>query len=123
MVAQTKTVVFTGPAHDKHGSQILRDTLKEVAEACGFKVQGPVQATTSMLVASRRDTVKAKTALKRGLTVLTYPEFLALLIQGDSPVPSLKPAEGRKPNPWVDGPGTTMKALMKKPVVDYTRDL
>lgn len=70
-------VVFTGPAVTGEGAMITRANL---AKACMQKgnltVQPSVRADTDVLVASRTDTLKAKKAQERGITVLTYPEFI-----------------------------------------------
>lgn len=42
----------------------------------GISVQSAIKPDTDMLVASRKDTVKAKRAAESGLPVLTYPEFI-----------------------------------------------
>ena len=88
-------VVFTGPAFDSAGHSILRNDL---AAAClGIAtVQSAVNADTDYLVASRKDTVKAKRAMERGLEVLTYPEFIARFLSGVTIV------KGSKPNKYTD---------------------
>ena len=42
-----------------------------------MNVQSSVRSDTNMVVASRLDTVKAKSAASRGLPVVTFPEFIA----------------------------------------------
>jgi hypothetical protein len=41
-----------------------------------------VDAVTDMLVASRIDTAKASKAADRGITIMTYPEFIATFLAG-----------------------------------------
>lgn len=72
-------VVFTGPASDAENSPILRADLTAAAVEAGMTVQRAVRADTHMLVASRVDTVKAREAAHRGLVVVSYPTFLAML--------------------------------------------
>lgn len=70
-------VVFTGPATDVLGRAIIRANLVAACHMTGrLSVQDAVKASTHVLVASRADTVKAKSAAARGVKVLTYPEFL-----------------------------------------------
>ena len=90
-------VVFTGPAINGNGHSVLRATL---AYAClqkgNLRVQNSVQRDTDILVASRKDTVKAKKASDAGLAVFTYPEFIARFLKGiDTPT-------GGKPAKYVD---------------------
>ena len=76
-------VVFTGPAVDGTGHTVLREALIQACQAKGsMNVQPSVQTTTNLLVASRTDTVKAKKAVSRGLTVLTYPKFIGKFLRG-----------------------------------------
>lgn len=76
-------VVFTGPAFDKNGNSVLRADL---AYACtlkgGIAVQNAVKPDTNVLIASRKDTVKAKAADQRGVAVFTYPEFISRFLAG-----------------------------------------
>ena len=87
-------VVFTGPAYDSSGNSILRSNL---AYACtekgGIHVQLKVNSMTDALVASRTDTVKAKGAAMRGITVWSYPEFIAMHLRGVN-IPSTGKANG-----------------------------
>ena len=70
-------VVFTGPAFDSEGKSVLRADLSYACIVKGnLTVQDGIQADTNALVASRTDTVKAMNAAKRGIAVLTYPEFI-----------------------------------------------
>lgn len=89
-------VVFTGPAQDEAGNSVLRDDLKKLALEKGYVIQGSVQRTTQILVASRTDTVKARAALAKGLLVVTYPQFIRSL-------GGVVAKDGRR-NVWVDGP-------------------
>ena len=76
-------VAFTGPAFDTDGASIVRADL---AYACiqrgGIVVQPRVDAATNLLVASRIDTVKASKAADKGITIMTYPEFIATFLPG-----------------------------------------
>ena len=72
-------VVFTGAARDKYGQTVLRANLIKQAQQSGFRVQPSVNSETQFLVASRFDTVKSRQAQQRGLTVLTYSTFIAML--------------------------------------------
>lgn len=70
-------VVFTGPAVDNAGRSITRAALTNACMKVGaFEVHPAIRANTELLVASRKDTVKARRAEERGLPVLTYPEFI-----------------------------------------------
>lgn len=78
-----QNIVFTGPAIDLNGQAILRASLVAACQFTGrFNVQSAVTATTDFLIASRADTTKAKKALERGVTVLTYPEFISRQLAG-----------------------------------------
>lgn len=82
-------VVFTGPA-TYQGMPIVRADLISYVAQNGYRVQSSVRPTTDMLVASRCETVKARAAYERGITVLTYGDFLDRL--GGAPTPSGAPA-------------------------------
>jgi hypothetical protein len=70
-------VVFTGPAFDNGGHAVVRADLVAACEATGkFAVQSSVRMDTDLLVASRTDTVKARSAKERGVEVLSYPQFI-----------------------------------------------
>ena len=76
-------VVFTGPAFDTDGASIVRaDLTYACIKRGGLVVQPRVDAETDMLVASRIDTVKASKAADKGLTIMTYPEFIATFLTG-----------------------------------------
>jgi hypothetical protein len=89
-------IVFTGPAFDNNGQSVVRDNLVSACAACGHVVQRAVKPDTDLLIASRTDTVKAKMAAGRGLTVMTYPSFIAKFL-GSVEVP-----RGAKPNKYID---------------------
>lgn len=59
----TLNVVFTGPALDNTGNSIIRSNLIAACKKVGIAVQSSVRVDTAMVVASRVDTVKAKSAL------------------------------------------------------------
>lgn len=70
-------VVFTGPAVDNAGRSITRAALTNACLKLGqVGVQPAIRSDTALLVASRKDTVKARRAEERGVPVLTYPEFI-----------------------------------------------
>ena len=70
-------VVFTGPAFDNGGHAVVRADLIAACKATGkFAVQSSVRTDTDLLVASRTDTVNAKSAKERGIEVLSYPQFI-----------------------------------------------
>ena len=89
-------VVFTGPAFDGSGQSILRAHLASACMAKGLNIQPSVKATTDLVIASRKDTVKATGAAKRGLKVLTYPEFINRYLSG------VEIATGGKPDKYTD---------------------
>lgn len=89
-------VVFTGPAFDGQGQSILRANLAKACAAKSIVVQSSIKPTTNILVASRKDTVKAHCAAKRGLVVVTYPEFIAAFLDG------VEIATGGKPDRYAD---------------------
>ena len=90
-------VVFTGPAFDNSGCSVVRSDLIAACQSTGkFTVQGAVKGDTDLLVASRTDTVKAKGAVARGLTVLTYPQFIRSFLS-DTVIKT-----GSKPNKFTD---------------------
>lgn len=77
------SVVFTGPAIDNAGRSITRQALENACMVVGnIGVQPAIRADTEVLVASRKDTVKARRAAERGLPVLTYPEFINHYLDG-----------------------------------------
>lgn len=88
-------VVFTGPATDANGEAVIRADLKKLAERMGYRVQNSITPATTLLVASRADTVKARGAYRRGITVTTYAQFIARL--GGS-----VPKTGAQPDLFVD---------------------
>ena len=106
-----KNIVFTGPAFDGNGSSILRDHLVNACMKMGFLVQSAVKADTDAVIASRTDTVKAARAAARGLTVLTYPQFIARHLT------DVEIAKGGKPNKYTD------KVVLDMLVPDFTVDL
>ena len=76
-------VVFTGPAFDTDGASIVRaDLTYACIKRGGIVVQPRVDAETDMLVASRIDTAKAGKAADKGITIMTYPEFIAAFLTG-----------------------------------------
>lgn len=93
-------VVFTGPATGLVGERILREDLTEWANDAGHVVMAKIDKTVDLLVASRGDTVKAKTAEKLGVKVIPYYEFVGMLQQaGVQMIPA-----ATKPDLWVDLP-------------------
>jgi hypothetical protein len=100
-------VVFTGPAFDTNGQSIIRANLIAACQKTGLFVQPAVKATTDVLVASRKDTVKAKTDKERGLKVLTYPEFISKFLA------EVEIMSGGKPDKWCD-------AIAEIQVQDFT---
>lgn len=85
-------VVFTGPAFDAQGNSIVRaDLTYACIEKGGIEVQPRVDALTDLLVASRIDTVKAGKAADRGITIMTYPEFIHNFLGGVT-IPANGPA-------------------------------
>jgi hypothetical protein len=89
-------VVFTGPAVDNAGHSITRDNLTLACKKAGVTVQTAVRQDTELLVASRKDTVKAKNAGATGLTVLTYPEFIGRYLR------TVDIVHGGTPNRYTD---------------------
>lgn len=76
-------VVFTGPASDVLGQVIVRANLVAACQASGrVAVQDGVKPSTDLVVASRADTVKARSAATRGLKVMTYQQFLVEHLAG-----------------------------------------
>lgn len=75
----TMGVVFTGICRDADGTHIVRTKVVAAASAAGFRVQPAVRGDTAYLVSSRMNTIKAEAARSRGVKVLTYPLFLALI--------------------------------------------
>lgn len=91
-------VVLTGPAKDGQGNAIVRADLVAALAKVGISVRSKVDLTTDYLVASRTDTVKAKTAQSLGVEVLTYPQLITLaLAQGDFKIEKIG-----TPDPYVD---------------------
>ena len=95
-------IVFTGPGFDSAGKSIVRANLITACKASGHSIQGAVKADTDLLVASRADTVKAKRASGRAITVMTYPAFIAQYLSGVQ-----IPTEQR-PSKYVDLPGSSL---------------
>ncbi len=92
-----KNVVFTGPAFDNAGHAVVRADLIAACKATGkLAVQSSVRPDTNPIVASRTDTVKAKAAAARGLTVLTYPQFIRSFLS------NVDLKLGAKPNRFTD---------------------
>jgi hypothetical protein len=89
-------VVFTGPAVDNAGRAIARDNLTLACKKAGVTVQTAVRPDTELLVASRKDTVKAKEAGATGLTVLAYPEFIGRYLR------TVDIVHGGTPNRYTD---------------------
>ena len=86
-------VVFTGPAVDNAGNSVIRDNLIHACHQTGsMKVQPRVDKATDFLVASRTDTTKALAAYQKGVTVLTYPEFINRYLNGIEIVHAGKPS-------------------------------
>jgi hypothetical protein len=77
-----------------HPSQSDRGLKKS-----GLFVQPAIKASTDVMVASRKDTVKAKSAQSRGLKVLSYPEFISKFL-AEAEIMS-----GGKPDRWCDAVG------------------
>ena len=98
-------IVFTGPATTRTGEPVLRADLKAFAQQHGYVVQTKVTARTAMLIASRADTVKARGAFDRGLTVQTYGAFIESL--GVTTVPHL----GGQFDPYADSLVPAIPAL------------
>ena len=73
------SIVFTGAAELSDGTKILRAQLTKAAEQHGYRVVNRVMPGVSFLVASRDDTVKARSAKEKGLQVYTYENFVAHL--------------------------------------------
>jgi hypothetical protein len=93
-------VVFTGPAHDSLGNPILRADLIAAAQAAGYMVLPSMQHGANLLVSSRVDTVKARTAAERHVPIIGYVEFLAQLGTPVTPAARSK----YRPDAWVDAP-------------------
>lgn len=75
-------VCFTGPAIDSIGNSILRADLIDACKELELIVHSSVRADTDVLVASRTDTTKAQNAVKRGVKVMGYPEFINRVLGG-----------------------------------------
>ncbi|MCO5157911.1 MAG: hypothetical protein M9945_14375 [Aquamicrobium sp.] len=75
-------VVFTGPAVTSGGKIITRKELTQACTAAGLTVQSTVRRDTDFLVSSRTDTVKARNAKLRGLTVMPYESFINGFLDG-----------------------------------------
>ncbi len=90
-------VVFTGPAFDNAGQSVVRESLIAACQKKGtINVLPRVTSGTSLLVASRKDTSKARNAADRGIPVMTYPEFITRYL-GDVTI-----EKGAKPNKYSD---------------------
>lgn len=72
MSKKTIEVVFTGPAATRDGRPIVRADLIAHVQTKGYRVANRVTPRTSLLVASRVDTVKVRKASAIGVMVLTY---------------------------------------------------
>ena len=77
-----QNVVFTGQAIDTHGNAILRAKLAAECNRFGLNVQSAIKPNTSILVASRDDTVKARTARAYGVQVMSYSAFVSAFLPG-----------------------------------------
>jgi len=75
-------VCFTGPAIDSLGNSILRADLIDACKEHELVVHSSVRSDTQVLVASRTDTTKAASAVKRGIKVMGYPEFINRVLGG-----------------------------------------
>lgn len=75
-------VCFTGPAIDGSGNALLRADLVDACRELHHDVHSSVRLDTEILVASRTDTTKAKSAQKRGVKVMGYPEFINRVLGG-----------------------------------------
>lgn len=105
-------VVFTGPAFGVDGQSIIRRNLVAACEGTGvIRVMQSVGTTTDLLVASRKDTSKARNALKNDLPVMTYSEFILQYLVGVS-IPDVG-----TPDKYTDAAKPT------GPVPDYTSGL
>lgn len=105
-----ENIVFTGPAFDLNGQAIPRANLVAACQMTGrFNVQSTVNGATDFLVASRTDTTKAKKAAQRGVTVVTYPEFISRALAGISlkTRPDLTPCKASR-NPRIGYPDYTL---------------
>lgn len=101
--------VFTGPAYDRTGNAIIRDNLIAARLKTGAITVAPrISCSTDVLVASLKDTVKAKAAAARGIPVLAYLEFI------QSHLNLTKVPAGAKPSAYTDGIDTDI------PVPDFT---
>ena len=70
---------FTGPAFDNAGMSVIRADLIAACYKTGkFTIQTGVKCNTQMVVASRTDTVKAKSAQRLGPGGHGVPAFLGL---------------------------------------------
>ncbi len=77
MTGEALNVVFTGPAILEDGRLIPRSNLVAACKQFGaIQVQPRVRGDTDLLVASRTDTVKAKSAAASGIMVLSYQTFV-----------------------------------------------
>ena len=101
-------VVFTGPAFDGNGQSVLRAHLAAACLSNGINVQPCVIGSTTALIASRQDTVKARGAKSRGVEVLSYPQFISKHLHG------VEIARGGIPSKYTD------KIVLDLLVPDFT---
>lgn len=80
----------------QNGELITRDSLRAACVSLGITVQSSIRSDTHLLVASRRDTVKAKHAQTQGIEVLSYPSFFNIFMR-DIKIPA-----GGAYNPFTD---------------------
>lgn len=105
--------VFTGPAIDSTGHMIVREDLINACAKAGIVVDPAIRPSTSVLVASRIDTSKAKAADLKGIPVMTYPQFLAAHLKG------VAIEKSAKPHRFVDG-GKVQNSML---VPDFSEDM
>jgi hypothetical protein len=107
----SKRVVFTGPATDKQGRPIVRKDLIQAASEAGLEVSNKIDAGVELLVASRTDTVKAKSAAASGIAVVDYAAFVSMLealgveIKHSGAAPDKYVDAETKPSHWVNASG------------------
>jgi len=89
-----KTIVFTGRGITPSGEFKTRSWWEARADAAGWDISSMVRRDTGLLVASRTNTEKAKSATALGVWVVTYAEFLksTAVFQDDTDTRTLEPA-------------------------------